>query len=90
MRYWDAQTGEHLVVKESAGDVNAIAGSPTSLPLQATVDDYEEETAIKRSEDGVAIAWFPVAFRLIAADPCGRRWAGAVGIHLYAISVEGA
>ena len=85
---WDAQTYKRLEVAQGGGNVKPIAtGVSMKLPLRAAVRVHE--TVIEQAEDGMPIAWFPIALAHIVTHPSGRTWAGAVANHLYLITFEG-
>ncbi|MFC1806506.1 WD40 repeat domain-containing protein [Planctomycetota bacterium] len=87
VRAWDVARWEHLWTTQARGDLSAIAAGALEFPFRALV--LGKETVIECAVTGRPVAWFPAALDPIVTHPSGRTWAGAVGSHVYIITLEG-
>jgi WD40 repeat protein len=90
VRVWDAESGECVEVIEGSGDVVAIARATAPGPAgEWRAISRAGETIVESAADQRVAARLPNRFTHITTSPTGRTWAGAIGIHVCLIRLEG-
>ena len=84
---WDAEPGEYVEDIRGSGEAATIAAGPDAFSFRALA--REQETVVEDARTGRPVARFPEALRKIVTHPNGGAWAGAVGNHLYILTLEG-
>lgn len=84
---WETEGGTLRATLPGCGDVRAVAGH---FPFRSRIHEPDSETVIEEAKTGTAVAWFPVALRLLTPhpDPGRRLWAGVAGQHLFLIELR--
>ena len=85
---WDATSGTYSEVWPCYWENGVFSAGPSQAPFRVIAGALG--TIIARSDGGEPAAWFPVELKHSTVDPAGRTWAGAVGSHVFIITLEGA
>jgi WD40 repeat protein len=85
IRIWDVEKATWLETIEGTEDVTRV----TAAGAVWRAAPRGLEIVIEEVKSGAAVAWFPAVTHQLAVHPGGRTWAGAVGHHVYLLSLEG-